>query len=184
MLAIYEGSAFAAPEIVDEALLILEQQIIPSYDAELRAALFRFHGYFCNNWIQKRFEKADFNLFDLVQRGNKIHTTNAAESLHRSLRDTYTAPVATLQAAGEMINSYKSHLLSQFSNSYYLPRNQGVLHKEELMQFHNREINRQSREWKFRNAVDICLQFSFYSEQILVYPAEVSSLFDPSLFDM
>ena len=120
----------------------------------------------------------------MLQRGNTFHTTNSCESLHRALRDTYCAPVATLSSAGEMIKSYKSHFLSQFSNGYFLPRNQETLQKIELTLYHHAEIARQSREWQFENAINICLQFSFFAEQILVYPNELSSLFDPSLFDL
>ena len=59
-----------------------------------------------------------------------------------------------------MIKSYKSHFLSQFSNGYFLPRNQETLQKIELTLYHG-EIARQSREWQFENAINICLQFSF-----------------------
>ncbi|CAG5106761.1 Oidioi.mRNA.OKI2018_I69.chr1.g2990.t1.cds [Oikopleura dioica] len=160
ILNIYLGMPFVDPIIVEEAIRKLETEVIPSVCPSKRSKLEAFHKYFIDTWIKKRHANADWNLHELLKRGDTFWTTNQSESLHFSLKNSYTTPPPSIRVASEVLNDYKSFFHGKYVNGQLVPRKLESLERAKNIMYHHAEVERQASAWKIENAVSICLQFS------------------------
>ena len=171
-LDIYAGMAFADPIIVDEALDILEKQLIPALENTKKKKIEHFHNYFKKQWIKKRESAADWNQHAILRQGSIFWTTNQSEALHLALKKSYRTPPASIRAFSEMLREYKCFYLGKFTNDFHAYRKLESLQKAENIFRLHREIERQSFEWKKDNAINICSQFSNHTATLLDFPSD------------
>lgn len=175
---VVKGMAFAPFAVAERALQDLQQVVIPSIeDGTVQTKMSDFVSYVENQWFKKRDIQADWNLHNLLVRGNTFFTSNQCESLHSALNRFYKTPPSTIRAASLTLNDYKKDFLMKFSNQFFNPRRADTMEKAELVLFHHHQIMAQPPEWRLENAMDICRQFTLYFAPILS-PYPFSSSFD------